>query len=152
MPWELPKVLEPGFAHQGWQELQTLNQLNATIAGLQSPHMIVSALESAWYMRNQLLRDADWASMAHGLELRVPLVDHRLLATLAPLYAAGQGPGKSALAHTPAQPLPDAILQRPKTGFSIPVRQWLNGNPAQEQAPNYRGWAKAIYRAFTDKA
>jgi len=32
-----------------------------------------------WYMRQQLLRDADWADMAHSLEIRVPLVDLELL-------------------------------------------------------------------------
>ncbi len=35
----------------------------------------VCALESTHYLRNQLLRDADWAGMAHGVEIRVPLAD-----------------------------------------------------------------------------
>ena len=39
----------------------------------------VAVLESSLYMRNQLLRDTDWASMAHSLEVRVPLVDVKLL-------------------------------------------------------------------------
>ena len=40
-------------------------------------------LESSLYMRNQLLRDTDWASMAHSLEVRVPLVDSKLLSQFA---------------------------------------------------------------------
>ena len=43
----------------------------------------VAVLESSLYMRNQLLRDTDWASMAHSLEVRVPLVDVKLLSHLA---------------------------------------------------------------------
>ena len=39
----------------------------------------VSYLESHWYMRNTLLRDSDFMSMAHGLELRVPFLDRALV-------------------------------------------------------------------------
>ena len=45
----------------------------------------IAVLESSLYMRNQLLRDTDWASMAHSLEVRVPLVDSKLLSQLAPI-------------------------------------------------------------------
>ena len=57
-------------------------------------------------LRNQLLRDSDWASMGHSLELRTPLVDAQLLATLGP-YAAGfkGGAGKAMLARSPANAL-----------------------------------------------
>jgi asparagine synthase (glutamine-hydrolysing) len=44
-------------------------------------------MESSLYMRNQLLRDTDWASMAHSLEVRVPLVDSKLLRSLVPITA-----------------------------------------------------------------
>ena len=42
-------------------------------------------------MRHQLLRDADWAGMAHGVEIRVPLVDVTLLKSVAPLLIPGTG-------------------------------------------------------------
>ena len=42
----------------------------------------MSNLESIYYLRNQLLRDSDWASMYHGVELRTPLVDITLLEDL----------------------------------------------------------------------
>ena len=48
----------------------------------------VASLEASLYMRNQLLRDADWASMAHSLEVRVPLVDVPLLRAVAPMMIA----------------------------------------------------------------
>ena len=73
-------------------------------------------------MRNQLLRDADWAGMAHSLEIRVPLVDFTLLRALAPVIPVlTPGAGKAALANAPTLPLPAEIVTRAKTGFSVPT-------------------------------
>ena len=77
MPWELPELLEGEMVREGWSALQTLARLEETVRGIANSFLKVSALETCWYMRNQLLRDADWAGMAHSLEIRVPLVDHR---------------------------------------------------------------------------
>ena len=52
-------------------------EVGAAFRTPQSALAKVAALETSLYMRNQLLRDADWAGMAHGLEVRVPLVDGR---------------------------------------------------------------------------
>lgn len=146
MPWELPYLMEPGLARQGWQELQTISRLETTTGGMHTGHFVVSALESSWYMRNQLLRDADWASMAHGLELRVPLVDHLLLEALAPL----RGVGKLDMARTTVPALPEAILKRPKTGFSVPVQDWMLSGIGSDFARGYRRWARYVYDAFKD--
>ena len=83
-------------------------------------------MESSQYMRNQLLRDSDWASMASSVELRVPLVDARLHRLLA---AGGFQParrlGKAALVRRLAPELPEALWHRPKSGFYLPVLEWL---------------------------
>lgn len=82
------------------------------------------------YLRNQLLRDSDWASMAHSLELRTPLVDAKLLSGLVPwLHSFGEGPVKAKLANAPRQPVPASIARKGKTGFGIPVANWL-GKPS----------------------
>src|SRR5216110_3053042 len=67
MPWELPELLDPEMVREGWDRLQSLARLEATTRDLQSPRLRVSALEMTWYMRHQLLRDTDWASMDHSL-------------------------------------------------------------------------------------
>ena len=86
----------------------------------------VCLLDSTHYLRNQLLRDSDWASMAHSLELRTPLVDAALLHSLRTLHTGfAGGAGKRMLAHSPLRPLPDAIVNRPKTGFAVPMTDWL---------------------------
>ena len=68
MPWELEDFLDGDLVKEGWEELQTLGSLEASIQGVDSDKLKVSALEMSWYMRNQLLRDSDWASMAHSLK------------------------------------------------------------------------------------
>ncbi len=148
MPWELPQVLDPDMAREGWRELDPVKALDATTKGVATARLRVSALEMAWYMRNQLLRDSDWAGMAHSLEIRVPLVDTVLFRRIAPMLAGRSPPGKRDLARTPATPLPAEVLDRPKTGFLVPVRKWSG---ASEPAPGagergFRGWAKRIYR------
>jgi len=137
MPWELPSVLPPEMAREGWRALAPLLALEATHAGIGSPRLKVSALEASWYMKNQLLRDSDWAGMAHSLEIRVPLVDVDLWRAVAAL-----GAGKGDMAACAHPPLPPEILNRPKTGFFVPVAEWLG-------ARDLRGWAGAVYHAFT---
>ena len=97
-------------------------------------------------MRNQLLRDSDWAGMAHSLEIRVPLVDASLLRRIAPLITAPHPPDKRAMAAAPTTPLPDGVLDRPKTGFLVPVRDWLAAD-ADVPERGLRGWARMVYGA-----
>ena len=99
----------------------------------------VSTMESALYMRNQLLRDTDWASMAHSLEVRTPLVDAVLLERMAALGPPEAGaPAKQELANAPSKPLPAAVIERKKTGFGVPVASWIDGKAL---SPTYRSTA-----------
>ncbi|MEM9357044.1 MAG: asparagine synthase (glutamine-hydrolyzing) [Pseudomonadota bacterium] len=87
----------------------------------------VAALEMSHYLKHQLLRDADWAAMEHGLEVRVPLVDRILLNRAMPLVLSSKPKArKTALAHAPSQPLPACVIERLKTGFLTPVNHWIN--------------------------
>jgi glycosyltransferase involved in cell wall biosynthesis len=154
MPWEVRDLFEPEFAGEGLERLGTLAALGRTVDGVASERLRVTALEAAWYMRNQLLRDTDWAGMAHGLEVRVPLVDVELFRTVVQLYHAGFPPGKRDLAASPRPPLPEAVAGRPKTGFSVPIREWLLGvqdrGRLDPRAPRgLRGWAGVVHEAFT---
>jgi asparagine synthase (glutamine-hydrolysing) len=128
MPWELPDILGEERARHALACLRLDERLRAAAdpdAGSDTGR--VAVLESALYMRNQLLRDADWASMAHSLEVRVPLVDAQLLRDAAPLLLHQSRPGdtKRLLAAAPRPPLSQAIAARPKTGFSVPLGRWL---------------------------
>ena len=153
MPWELHTALDGELVREGWRELETLKQLRLSYAGLDSVHAKVSALETSWYMGNQLLRDSDWASMAHSLEIRVPLVDAALTRVVAGLVNAGYAPDKLDMAAAPMRALPTVVLQRRKTGFSIPVGEWLSpsiGDASSGSPGGLRGWARSVYHHFTN--
>ena len=87
-------------------------------------------------MRNQLLRDSDWASMVPSLEIRTMLVDAQLLQALAPvLVTSGNiSQKKSLLAQSPVLPLYDRIIDRKKTGFGVPMHNWLEKTTASLDA------------------
>jgi asparagine synthase (glutamine-hydrolysing) len=127
LPHELSEVMEYDFAREGLRRLKPLGRLAASLRpDPGSDTARVCVLESSHYMRNQLLRDADWAGMAHGIEIRVPLVDVTLLKALAPAIAKLEpGMGKAALAQAPFTPLPEAVVNRAKTGFGVPTGAWM---------------------------
>ena len=76
-----------------------------------------------------VLLKVDRASMYNSLEVRVPLVDAKLLCELGPVLAANQPiNGKQLLANCPAKALPQAITQRAKSGFETPVQHWIENN------------------------
>jgi asparagine synthase (glutamine-hydrolysing) len=126
MPWELDQVLARETAREGLRRLRPLALVRAEITPRpRSSFAKVAVLESSLYMRNQLLRDTDWASMAHSLEVRVPLVDATLLKASAPLLLWQDNPAKASLAQSPGTPLPTAVTARAKTGFTTPLVKWL---------------------------
>ena len=151
MPWELPDVLDGDLVRAGWEELHTLPALELSSASVSDPRMKIGALETAWYMRNQLLRDTDWASMAHSLEVRAPLVDVELFRTVTRLIHAGFAPSKQDMAGSPSTPLPQSVLHRHKTGFSVPVREWLTPAQVSSSSPGsgLRKWATFVYQRQT---
>jgi len=84
-----------------------------------------------WYLPEDVLFKVDRMSMAHGLEVRVPLLDHRLLEWEMSLPLGMRfygGHGKYLLRKVAARYLPAAILQPRKQGFTIPIGAWLRGD------------------------
>lgn len=141
----LPELMGPERARLAVVRAQeTPDELALSNIG---PARALSYLETTGYLRNQLLRDADWTSMAHGVELRTPLCDIDLLHTLAPyLEQLGSRPAKLLLAE--AADLPPLIAQRPKVGFAVPVTTWLGELGRVSSAHPTQGWAKVIGAAF----
>ncbi|HVJ80933.1 MAG TPA: asparagine synthase (glutamine-hydrolyzing), partial [Planctomycetia bacterium] len=92
-----------------------------------------SLLEASHYMANTLLRDGDQMSMAHALEVRVPLLDRPLVEAAARipgrlrLERGSLGPIKGLLVDSVPTPLPREIVDRPKMGFVLPFGKWLRG-------------------------
>ncbi len=145
MPWELDEILDPATVEAGLSSLDLQICLEGTVQGVRKPRPRVAALEFSWYMRNQLLRDADWAGMAHSLEIRLPLVDVGLFKAVAPFLVGAEPPGKLDAVATLEKSLPEALLHRRKTGFGTPVRDWIAARtPSNAQQRGLRGWALQV--------
>jgi len=90
----------------------------------------VSFAEARTYMHDVLLRDTDQMSMAHGLEVRVPLLDHQLVEYVIGLpddQKRGNRTPKRLLVESLDGLLPDSIVHRPKQGFTLPFDPWMRG-------------------------
>jgi asparagine synthase (glutamine-hydrolysing) len=140
MPWELPRLMDPQLAKEGWEELAAIARLDRKVARIDSPYAKVAAMELRQYLRNQLLRDTDWAGMAWSLEIRVPFVDRDLLRTVASWLRSAEPPTKLDMAAAGAPRIPRELLARKKSGFGIPVSTWANV-PAER---GLRGWARSL--------
>jgi asparagine synthase (glutamine-hydrolysing) len=104
----------------------------------------VSYLESRCYMLNTLLRDSDFMSMAHGLEVRVPLIDHRLARRVLALpgsWKLNSRTPKPLLVKALGSQLPQKIVHRAKRGFTLPFEHWLRDalRPVVEESLNKIG-------------
>lgn len=86
----------------------------------------VSACELSLYMRNQLLKDSDVMSMAHGLELRVPLVDRALFETVSRIPAAQRLRAGKQLLIEAVPEMPAWVTSQAKRGFLFPYEKWLS--------------------------
>ncbi len=144
---ELPNVLGKEVSEEGLRRLDLLRLIEGAVTpDPGTPFGRVAALESSLYLRNQLLRDMDWASMAHSLEVRVPLVDAHLLRKLAPVLVTRRERGKQLLADAPRPPLPEAVRSRRKTGFTLPINEWLREEGRVEHGK--RSWARKVYEVM----
>jgi len=148
MPWELAGRMDADYLRQGLRDLDTDATLSRAVAGLRSGNGRVSVLELSFYMRNQLLRDADWAGMAHSIEIRVPFVDATFFRAMAPFIVADTPVTKPEVSSV-LRPDVRAVLEGlPKRGFQVPVRDWLAGQPTGAEGRGWRGWALQVRQAF----
>jgi asparagine synthase (glutamine-hydrolysing) len=157
-PEELGELMGETFAKEALSEMDPVSLVESMVGSLSTDSMAaVGQIESMAYLRNQLLRDSDWASMAHSVELRTPLVDAWLLRDLMPvLRSFNRLKGKSLLAASPLLPLGKDLINRSKTGFGIPLGIWgresmASQSGAHKQTPAQGGgdsrlWAKTIVK------
>jgi asparagine synthase (glutamine-hydrolysing) len=108
----------------------------------------ISWAELFGYTEPMLLRDGDALSMASGLELRVPFLDHRLVEIALRMPQRFQGPGKGLLRAACVDLFPPGYLHRPKQGFALPMAQWMCGPlrglcQSRLEALQASGWLEA---------
>lgn len=101
-----------------------------THAGRHDPVLAALAVDRLTYLPDDLLTKVDRASMLHGLEVRSPFMDEELVSFAAGLpgeMLSGKSGGKRLLREAFAGDLPASVFDRPKTGFALPIGDWLRG-------------------------
>ncbi len=110
-----------------------------------------SWMELNLYMQNQLLRDSDVMSMAHGIEIRVPFLDPSLidkaLSISSKIKYSGLYP-KQILIDSFDKLLPEAIWKRKKMGFTFPFKDWLKGNKFVEHTMTNNRSYQEVFNKF----
>ncbi|MES1930692.1 asparagine synthase [Salinisphaera dokdonensis CL-ES53] len=132
----IPQALrETLYSTQFTRELQgyrasEIFRAHAANAGTDHPLSLAQYLDFKTYLPGDILTKVDRASMAHGLEVRVPLLDHELVSWAARLPATTKlrrGETKAVLKRAFEPLLPHDILYRQKKGFSVPLAEWFRG-------------------------
>jgi asparagine synthase (glutamine-hydrolysing) len=135
MPDELRKQLfSPQLKNElsGYQALNVFQQYADNAPGManEDPLALVEYLDMKTYLVDDILTKVDRASMAHSLEVRVPLLDHKFIEWVSGLPSSfklnGQQ-GKYIFKKALEPYLPNDVLYRKKMGFAVPLTYWFRG-------------------------
>ena len=122
---------------QGYNAIDVLRRY-AGQAPTRDPLSLVQYLDIKTYLPGDILTKVDRASMAHSLEVRVPLLDHILVdwvSGLPPSMKLRGMEGKYLFKRALKPYLPSELLYRPKMGFGVPLTSWFRG-PLRDQVRN----------------
>jgi asparagine synthase (glutamine-hydrolysing) len=114
---------------QGYRAIEVM-RAHANNAPTDDPLSIIQYIDMKTYLPGDILTKVDRASMAHALEVRVPLLDHQFVEWVSGLPSSSKlrnGEGKHIFKKALKPFLTDDILYRKKMGFSIPLGSWLRG-------------------------
>jgi asparagine synthase (glutamine-hydrolysing) len=119
---------------QGYRAVEVM-RAHAKQMPLDEPLALVQYLDLKTYLPGDILTKVDRASMAHALEVRVPLLDHKLVEWTSGLPSSMKlrgGEGKYIFKKALEPHLPHDVLYRSKMGFAVPLASWLRG-PLRER-------------------
>jgi asparagine synthase (glutamine-hydrolysing) len=151
-PHELERVLAPALRRElvGHDPVAAARAAHAHAAAAAGDIPALLHLDATTYMIDDVLVKVDRTSMMHSLEVRVPLIDHKVLEFVATLpfeHKLRGGVGKWLLRESVRDLLPPETLQRGKQGFGVPLEHWFGaefGRLAREvlsdRRARERGW------------
>ncbi len=145
-------LLNPELMHEDYDDLWFFRQHWRPEL---TPLKRIQWLDLHTYLPDDMLTKVDRATMAVSLEARPPFVDHRMVSFALALddkllHQDGQGKLLSRQYLTPR--LPEGVLDRPKIGFSMPVRRWAKRNPALLDAALHRLKDAGILRSARSRS
>jgi asparagine synthase (glutamine-hydrolysing) len=136
----VPESLRPGLfsaefhrSLQGYHAIEVFRR-HAKNAQTGDPLSLVQYLDFKTYLPGDILTKVDRASMAHSLEVRVPLLDHEFVewaAHVPPDLKLKRREGKYVFKKALENRLPHDVLYRPKKGFAVPLARWFRGPLAE---------------------
>lgn len=130
------QLFSPAFRArlQGYNAIQVFRG-HAAQAPTDHPQSLVQYIDMKTYLPGDILTKVDRASMAHSLEVRVPLLEHRFVdwvSGISPEMKLRNGEGKYIFKKALEPHLPDDVLYRKKMGFAVPLATWFRG-PLRER-------------------
>jgi len=130
------QLYSAGFKSQlgGYTAMDVFDR-HAARAGTDDPLALIQYIDTHTYLVGDINTKVDRAAMAHSLEVREPLMDHKLVewvATLPSSMKMHNGNGKHFFKKALEPRLPDDVLYRPKMGFAVPLARWFRG-PLRER-------------------
>jgi asparagine synthase (glutamine-hydrolysing) len=126
---DLQKILQPHLwrsVQQTWRENDVQRYMDEAPTGEQLAQKLYADVKTT--LVSEMLTKVDRMTMAHGLEARVPFLDHHLVQwafTVPGVHKLSNGSGKRLLKKAMVRDLPQEILHRPKQGFNVPMRLWM---------------------------
>jgi len=125
------RLFTPAFRQrlQGYRAIDVMRG-HAANAPTDDPLSLIQYLDMKTYLPGDILTKVDRASMAHALEVRVPLLDHELVEWISGLSSSiklKNGEGKYIFKKSMERYLPHDILYRKKQGFAVPLAAWFRG-------------------------
>jgi asparagine synthase (glutamine-hydrolysing) len=126
--WDRWRLYSPEIRQRLENKFSDLNLLHNHLPNVQSPLHSMLMLDQLTYLPDDLLLKTDYCTMAYGLEARAPFLDHRVAQAAARLpdtLLVSPDAGKIALRQIAAKYLPPELVQRPKRGFGVPLKNWF---------------------------
>lgn len=127
----------------GYESIDVMRSYFDRCAGL-DPLSQLQYVDIKTYLTDDILTKVDRASMAHALEVRCPLLDHKLMELAAQMPAEKKirnGAGKHIFKRAVRGLVPDRVIDRPKKGFAVPVAEWFRG-----------AWREHAYEAVVEES
>ena len=152
MPNEIKEMINSNEFKLGWNELGILENIYLDTKNIESKKLSIMYLEIKYYLCSKLLRDIDWTSMSHSIEMRTPFVDWFFFKKLLPILKSNIDIDKKCLLDTVKNKIPKELYKRKKTGFGIPHKDYLNKViGVKTKYPNaLKDWSIFTYKKYSE--